>query len=356
MGGVRLYGRFADWSSQAMVARGFQEALESAGLLDGTVELDCQTDMDSDAPPGASAPIGVYVGPPNGVYQLTCNAAHKRRYAMLVPNSDVVPAEMVRAYQEHCDVVLAPSDWAATILRNYFDCEVANVPHGLDSEFLTSTEEDVAPDGDVFYHFSTSDRQRKGTIELVQAWTQLADQTRGFELRLVLDPHVQAALMTRLAVMGMIPRNITFGVRGLGDERGLGPVAMRTLLRTSAGVVQPSRGEGFGLVPLEARACGTIAIATYCTGHSEHMPTCDQRGVCRVPHGPAEPIDDLPGAMAPGLSVDDLRDTLAWTIENIDELRRHARRAAPEVQRQWSWRAQLEPFINRIKEEIGNHD
>jgi len=67
------------------------------------------------------------------------------------------------------------------------------------------------------------------------------------------------------------------------------------LYRSVDALVQPSRGEGFGLPALEAMACGTPTAATTNTGHAEFV---DQLGGVAIPSG--ELVDAYDGVFFDG--------------------------------------------------------
>ena len=58
-------------------------------------------------------------------------------------------------------------------------------------------------------------------------------------------------------------------------------------LRTVTAVLQPSRAEGFGLIPLQAVACGTPALLTGATGHAEYVEDIERGSLC-VRTGPMQ--------------------------------------------------------------------
>ena len=60
-------------------------------------------------------------------------------------------------------------------------------------------------------------------------------------------------------------------------------------------------------------------------------------------------MDDAPGAMAPDVSVDAIAGALLRAYEGWRDLNADAFAAAEGVREQWSWKAQLAPFINYLK-------
>ncbi len=362
MNDVRLYGRTHDWSSQSMVTRGMYAAL--AGRCNGIVELHVDYDMeDIPPPPGALAPAAVFTGPPSLVARM--GQQHARRVAFLVPNSSYVPSPLLRAMAASATVVATPSAWAKSVLDEAFESAgirmpVAVVPHGVFTVEPVMVSTDAAerleqriqerwPTAflpDALLHWSTSSHQRKGTRELLEAWGILAERGRlgGSKLVLVLDPEARSAvtgLMLRLRRGALAAEHTLMVERGVGQIGGLDPASMRGVLRLVGGVVQPSRGEGFGIVPLEARAAGCPVLTTSCTGHSEHLAAIEgeasAHGVMIVESHADGPIDDGPAAMAPTLRVDQLASALEDFIAERRVLAARSRERAREVELAWAW-------------------
>jgi glycosyltransferase involved in cell wall biosynthesis len=113
-------------------------------------------------------------------------------------------------------------------------------------------------------------------------------------------------------------------------------------------VCQPSRGEGFGMCPLEARACGVPVVATATTGHSDHMSP-QPAGCVVVATGDDSPINDGPGALAPSLSVEAVEAALEEAYKSWRELHRAALEAAPAVAEEWSWANQTKRWLKDME-------
>jgi glycosyltransferase involved in cell wall biosynthesis len=130
-------------------------------------------------------------------------------------------------------------------------------------------------------------------------------------------------------------------------------------------VAAPSRGEAWGMIPLEARACGVPIIATACTGHADHVlqpllpelgdwpfdrvrlppihahfpqsVRCYGPGVIEVHTGEFEPIDDGEGALGPSLRPQSVADALERAYHGWAGYAADARAHAGHLMERWSW-------------------
>jgi glycosyltransferase involved in cell wall biosynthesis len=325
--------------------------------LVGVVALDAEDDEEAPEPPGALAAVGILTGPLDRASRMQNNARHHERWAMVAPNSDRLPPRLVDLLLGVCTELLAPSEWAKDVLQNHLpparQCPVHVVPHGIAQEFKPDLERrselrrQYEAGRFLIRHFSSSDRQRKGTIELIQAWEELHETQLippMAELELVLDPSAHSAVVTWLADRNeSVPTNVTLTLRADASAS-----EMRHLLTTCHLVCQPSRGEAFGLVPLEALACGTPVVATGCTGHSEYL-TEDNFGWVEIEHGALEAIDDLPGARAPSVSPDAIGAALAQAYAQWVSRMTFALAGSKRTRERWQWRVQLAPLVTRLK-------
>lgn len=352
---VRLYGRQLGFGSHAQVTRGFKAELERHELLAGVVGLDTDPAPGDDPIPGADAPAAIFTGPLGAVDIMRRAAVHEHRFAMVAPNSDRLPPQLVEILRSVCTDILVPSRWAARVAATYFDHPIHVVPHGLHPamvrhpEVRERTREAFEQGVFVVAHLSTSDRQRKGTMELVRAWeilTQRGAITDRAHLDLVLDLDAKNRMIEWFEERGGVPPNVQ-----LHPRPNLSPENMALALSTAHVVCQPSRGEGFGLVPLEARAVGVPVVATVCTGHSEHLVD-GQPGLIVVPHGPAVPIDDLPDASAPQVQPEALAACLLRAYKTWKKLDQDASAASDRVRAEWAWEVQLAPFMNQLKGQL----
>jgi glycosyltransferase involved in cell wall biosynthesis len=331
MTAVRLYGHQLGYTSFSQVTRGFARALGATGLFGGFVPLDF---YDEDvAYPGTSCPIAVNTGMPSGIGQAKLLGAHRERYLMLAPNSDRVPDKMLEWLPELATGLLSPSVWGCDVLRSLFDLPVHYVPHGVHEEYQRQPElrdarlVEFSEDRFRVLHMTSTNSERKGTKLLMEAWGAL--EWKGATLRLVCRFEGYAEL------------------EDLATELGLGGEAFELIASDGAAydavnrmygdahvLCQPSRAEGFGLCPLEAKAAGVPVVMTNCTGHRDHARLGAH---VLIETGPDEPIDDLEGAKAPSLHLDAIVEALRRARTDYLSLEGVAALASPAVREQHSW-------------------
>jgi glycosyltransferase involved in cell wall biosynthesis len=333
---IRLYGHQLGFASFSQVTRGFVEALEATELFGGFVPVDYRDDETSY--PGATAPVSVNCGAPSAVELTKAIGDHKERWLLLAPNSDRVPVKMQQFLTMFVTGLLAPSKWAEGVLRRTFpELEVKYCPHGVqsgmhvDAQMRIGVRTAFQQEGRfVVLHLTSTNAQRKGTRELIEAWRGYEKHDQGI-LRIVARHEGAAEYREMTADMGSRVEVIA--------SQGQRPDVLHHLLSTSHVICQPSRSEGFGLVPLEARACGVPVVATACTGHADHMVEGDEPapGVVVIPSGDEDLIDDLPNARAPTITAEDVYGSLVEAEDRWLSLHEAAIDNAPNVQRDWAW-------------------
>lgn len=322
----RIYGPTHGRGSWANVTRGIIGALDELGLLAGTFATD-EGHEDDALPPAARAPIGLHIGRPAAASIMRSRGAHQERWAMIAPNSTWLPYDVAAQFAEvqHdgkplVTRVVAPSSWGAEVLRTHFpQTPILVWRHGVTPAdwHIRSYGDDVGRFHGL--HLTSTWRDRKGTAPLIEAWSRVF----GEDGLLTVVRNWQQEAGVRLAD----------GV--VGVPRLLGAIGRQ--YREHHMVVQPSRAEGFGSVPLEALCTGTPIVATACTGHADYMvPT--PAGAVVVPHGELAPSDDGPGALAPAVSVDAIAEALVRARDEWPRLLVAAIESAPALAERWSWR------------------
>jgi glycosyltransferase involved in cell wall biosynthesis len=365
MKSARLYGRILGHGSLSVVTSGFASALKRAGILAGIYGIDAEGIEALESIDGSDAYHGIYTGPLESVGKMFERGRHKEHWVMLAPNSNLLPKDLItriaRYQREHTLHLMAPSHWAAGVVEDIIGkCLV--VPHGVSPEYQPNLEH--ADECRRLYmegsfrvlHFSTSARERKGTIELLKAWEILETRCRtgGALLCCVMDYPAKAALEDAIADGALDDwPSIKETVR-LVDRAELAPEHMARTLQRAHAVCQPSRGEGFGLIPLEAICCGVPIVATAVTGHSEYLhpgpPGClPTPGVVIVLSGSDAPIDDLPGSIAPSLDPVAVADALEYARKHWLRLQKGALENASLWQSNWLWEQALDPFIRVLQ-------
>ncbi len=340
---IRVYGISQGNASLARVTAGVCEGLRAHNALSAFVPADA-VDEYADYE-GSHAEIGLVVGQPIHITKLTSMGVHQERLFMLAPNSTWMPAEMFRTVlRQNTTSILTPSKWGASILKNYTEQPVEVYKHGVSQEFVANEADAEAlrksfKTGSFHVaHLSSSVYERKGTRELVEAWVSLMrKKTLGSDpiLRLMVPRQATSDMLMTVEEIaegdGAIVRTVM-----VAPNRDLSEGSTSKFYRQHHVICQPSRGEGFGLCPLESRASGVPVVMTSCTGHSEHyVPT--QPGVVHVDTGSLEPIDDGPGATAPSLSAESVATALETAYGTWPALAEGAFMAAGGIRDRWSW-------------------
>lgn len=344
---VRVYGPARLRGSQAMVCLGVREGLETLGLLAGFVPTD--TDYNDDeqtdgacSAPGAEAPVAVYCGPLPGC-AVVRRGWHERRYAIVAPNSTWMPKKMVDDALEHVDLV-APSSWAVSVLRRYVPAErVTFWAHGVLRAMAPRRVQTFCPLGpSPLLHVTSSIFERKGTAALLDAWDSLVAEWPCSGIA----PELRIGSPSRLPLL----RFARSGVVLVGGMGGLvEPTELCERYLRMAAVVQPSRAEGFGLVPLEALACGIPVVATCCTGHAEYLASMGvDEGVAVVRHGEDADIDDGPGALAPAVAAEAILEALRCLVAGYPDYSYAAMTNARSVREQWAWEATTAGWARQV--------
>jgi glycosyltransferase involved in cell wall biosynthesis len=199
---------------------------------------------------------------------------------------------------ELADLVLAPSSFVAKTIREFHPNKtIALAPYGVDLDFWRAGARNEEAEV-LRFIYAGQISIRKGIPSLLQAWEKAS--LRSAELTLVGSWYLSDSKRVSL------PRGVTY-VPALSSE------ALREYYRCADVFVFPSFFEGFGLVLLEAMACGLPAIASTATAA-------------------ADVLTDASGRVLPVGDLDSLVDALRWFNENRNRVSAMGRAARQEAQ------------------------
>lgn len=237
-----------------------------------------------------------------------------------------------KVYRRSKLTLVTPSVWLAGMVRQsplLRQCEVHCIPHGVDTQVFRPMPKSAArralglPVDAKVILFSAFDpfQPRKGGVYLFEALQRLAREGR----RDILLATV-GSQQDRLAGKYQFP---TYNLGLIRDEHRLAQCY------SAADVyVGPSLAETFGLVYIEAMACGTPVIAFDCTAVPEvvrHQQT---------------------GYLARAKDVDDLVRGLCWLLDD-DELRAQLGRQGRQlVEREYTLEQQARCYVELYEEVI----
>jgi glycosyltransferase involved in cell wall biosynthesis len=190
--------------------------------------------------------------------------------------------------------------------------------------------------------------ERKGTPQLLKAFTRLVDEGHDVVLRLLFGMKSKPIKSLLATVPAHVrPRLQVFLKAGARPQDEI-----RNAYLSAHALVAPSRAEGFGMIPLEARACGVPVVQTMCTGHEDHLdPDLDPAdwGIIPVSHGDLAPAWGKFGR-APSVDPHDVKVAMRECMERWPDLHRAAVDKARAVGSNWSWTEGTKPLIRWIRQ------
>jgi alpha-maltose-1-phosphate synthase len=218
------------------------------------------------------------------------------------PTVDDRRLEQKRQEMMLADLTLVPSRYVEATIREFYPRKnIARAPYGVDAEFWTPGPIHKPPEPLRFIYAGQASL-RKGTPFLIEAWSKA--EIRDAELVLV-GPWLLAD-----SKRASLPPSIKW-------FPSCSSQALRDRYRESDVFVFPSLAEGFGLVLLEAMACGLPAIAS-------------ERTI-----GP-EIITAGSGFITPTGDLARLVELLRWFDRHRDDLPVMGREARAQAAR-WTW-------------------
>jgi len=354
---IRVYRPGRNNNSFGVVADGIEEAASEHHLYAGRCDYSIP---DDDQYEGANAPVGLVCGDP-GALGLCEFYGHKERVLVLAANSSHIPQPVLDSIRiRGCTRIWTPSGWSATQIRNAMRGEgppVEVVPHGIsrvyspveNTEWLKQTPmfSSLRRVGVSLVHLAESSQERKGTVELIRAFEPWV-ASPSIHLTLVMAPLQAENIRTVIEDLYGNAANIRVMQRW-----NMTPANMRLAYQCFDAVVQPSRAEGFGLVPLEALACGVPVLVTRSTGHLQWLKHSHNFfGVVQVPVGELEPTRYDDGGLAPFVDHLQIRSALGHLIENIDLWKTQARANAKDILDAWNWNCVLESHFENLRKAV----
>lgn len=292
---ITVYGDFraGSWMSRGAVSRGLAQGLVAHGWKVHVMHDGRSAVEDLDIPEGCRraqispmTPYGLAIGgTPDAITPRL--SRHAYRAALLVAESEVLP-ERFAPHLRQLHLVAVPSKFCAVVYKHLGmnPGRVIVVPHGLDPAFAQGRVVPALGPSDRFRFLHMTGGvadtiARKGTPELLEAFWRFAPSVPAeLHIRVPLyidgDPERRTALGGWLFEWQQSHRRQGSDVV-LEDAVPLAPAQMVEYLAGGgwSALVQPSRAEGFGMLPLQARAVGLPCILTHITGHAMHAENWD---------------------------------------------------------------------------------
>jgi glycosyltransferase involved in cell wall biosynthesis len=271
---------------------------------------------------------------------------------MHVGDVDEIPEPWLECMREE-ELILTPSSWCKSVIeKTGIDVPVMVLNHGIGSVFKPEKEQLAWDKEDPFVLLhpcaSTFYPERKGTPQVLEAVERLVSEDENVILRLIFGMKTKPVK----ELLRNVPVDVRPNIQIHYHEGSRAQKLMAAAYHGCHALLAPSRAEGFGMQPLEARACGTPVIQTFCTGTADHLAPSespDELGVVAVPHGELVPAWGKFGN-APEVRAEDVYDAIKKAMAEWPQLKQAALVNAEAVGMVWAWERTTMPLIFWLKE------
>lgn len=295
--------------------------------------------------------VGFFFGFPQWLPSLP---RHDTMTGYFVPDIAPAPPVWKGLIEGACDLVLTPSKWGQGLLaeldltRGGTAIPLHVVPHGIDPDVFSPAIEPkknhTVPglSQNVFNlrHFSSSPTlERKGTRVLLSVLRTMLQEPwwDPNDARMSVLVHVQPCCVAecRSEFAGSFPGGSVSVLQDVPSSQD----HMASVLRRTDLLLQPSRAEGFGCLPLESVACGTPVVLLGATGEAEYLD--DIRGATYKVE--SEGLDQCGEGVAPVLTHSALRATLDEAVRDLIEHRGPSCQVeSAKARSEWAWSSVLD--------------
>lgn len=274
---------------------------------------------------------------------LSLQPPYKIIYTMF--ESDKIPDDWL-SYLQAAHMVLVPSKWCQEVFKKA-GIEARVVPLGYDHhsyQYIPRVNKREAHEPFVFLHYNAFNI-RKGFLEVFKAFNKAFDKSE--PVKLVLKTVVDRPYQR-------FPINYEHYPNIEVIEGKLSEMQMFQLMGRSDCFIFPSRGEGFGITPLECMATGMPAIVPNAHGISEYfndeyMYEVKVKETCPALYSRYKGVDV--GKMVV-CDVDHLASQMRYIYEHQDEALEKGRLASEYV-KQWTFENTAK-HLAKIFEEVKN--
>lgn len=342
----RLYHSSPVAGSFSTLAAGYVKAFRELGVVHECLNITTPPDEDGFDSRGWNHDVGLCLGQPSHLHLMNMHASHMERLFMLAPNGRGVPQAVIEVCRKYKVTPVSPSRWGAYVVAEAFDVDTVSVaPHGVDVVDPFPMEKSsvlvrMPLDGEklAMLHVTSTASDRKGTVSLLEELKELREDIGPFRLTIKCDRMIEHAIRGLVEERGFDVGDVEVDAREIPNNG-----AWANYLKSHHAVIQPSRSEGFGLVPLEAASVGVPVIMTDCTGHMDHAsdiggPFVDWDSKEEMIPGEDFPVHPLMKASIAGCIL-----AMRWHYPSVAEKYLDNR---AKILDKWSWTAVVKRWLD----------
>lgn len=240
-----------------------------------------------------------------------------------------------------CDEVWTTSKWAGEVFKeNTGHDNVHAFKLGVESDLFWHS--DSVPDGMFTFLHVGSPSTRKNTQMAVDAFIKAYGHRDGFQLIVKSIGPPDARIRDGNMILGGVGMHDRIHV----IDYEMSESDLADLYRSAHCLLYPTMGEGWGMIPFNAIACGTPTIctnATACTEYAELSVPLDFEWSTEGIAG----IYDCGGKWAKP-SMNDLIDKMHYVVDNYEDIKRHTLESAIIIHKVYSWDKVVQEYKERL--------